>query len=622
MNVSELRRRRGYVIALAAFVAFLAVVAIGWTNALSFGATSFGDRPGPEPINVVYDIGGGLVFAVVGFAAWWRRPRNVTGPLMVVIAAALMSPILEWVPAPPLVTLAQVSWGAAPVLIGALLLLYPAGLVRTRSEVAWSVGAAAVLFVGLVHALVTPIGRWSCGDCHSWIVLSYDENLSNDVWLIKNHLLALLGIALVALLARRWVQATIPTRRLMAPLWISGVAFVAVLLAQVVLDTSGFLPNLFSTLPNPIGALRLQIPTIAWVFIPYVATAALFLIPLALGWGQVRLRLGQVAVSGLAIELSRTQGGQSLVESLRRAVGDPDLELALWSRHARAYVTPDGLPMDLPADEGRAVTRLDAEDGPLAAIIHDPALAEQRQLIDGVSAVAQLAIENERLHAEVKAQLEEVRASRQRIVSAADEERRRVERNLHDGAQQRLVGLAMALRMAQTKAADAAPEVAATLRAAEAELKHAIGELRELARGIHPAILTEAGLGPALASLAEHAPLPVAVDTQLNGRLPPVVEATAYFVASEGLTNVAKHAGATAATLRAAVRDGRLQVLVVDNGAGGADAEDGTGIRGLMDRVAALGGSLHVADAPDGGTRLEAEIPFGSPVSRSSTGAT
>ena len=613
MSLAPLRQRRGYVVAAAAFTAYLAVVAIGWRNALAFAAAPFAGLLTPDLINFVYDVGGGLTFGLVGFAVWWRRPGNVTGPLMVLIAVTLMSPIFEWVPAPPLVTLGQMTWGAPTIFIGALLLLYPTGRIRSRTEAAWLVGAAALLVVGFLHAFVTPIGKWDCAECRSWIVLSYDEHVSNNAWLLKNQLLGVLGIALVLMVGRRWFHASMPTRRLMTPLWVSGVAFVVVVLAEVFLNASGFTPNLFSTIPNIIGSLKVQIPTEVLRGMPWAATAAVFLIPLALGYGQVRMRWGQVAVSGLAIELSRADDRQPLVDSLRRALGDPGLALLLWSRPARAYVTPEGLPVELPRDASRGVTRLDREGGPLAAIIHDPALAEQRQLIDGVSAVAQLAIENERLHAEVKSQLEEVRASRQRIVSAADDERRRVERNIHDGAQQRLVSLSMALRLAQARAADASPEVAATLADAEAELRQAIGELRELARGIHPAILTEAGLGPALQSLADHAPLPVAVNTRLNGRLPPVVEATAYFVAAEALTNVAKHAWATAATLRAMVEDDRLRVVVADNGRGGADPARGSGIRGLADRAAALGGMLRVADGPDGGTRLEAEIPFGSP---------
>jgi signal transduction histidine kinase len=606
-----LMRRRGFAIAIVTFLAFLAAVAVGWVNALSYGATAFADRPTPDLIGFIYDVGGGLTFAAVGFTIWWRRPGNVTGPVMVLVGAALLGWILEWVPVPPLVTLGQTTWGTAPVLIGALLLLYPSGRVASRSEAAWLAGAAVLLAMGVAQALVTPIGKWSCPDCHSWIVLVYNETVANDIWLIRLYVAAALAIWLGVLLVRRWLRASMPMRRVMNPLWIAGVAFIAVLVATVVLDTSTFVPITFSDLPNPIAFLRLQIPAFIWVVMPYIATAALFLIPLALLWGQVRSRWGQVAVSALAIQLRRADGRPTLVDCLRQAAGDASLELALWSRPARMYVTPEGLPFTLPhAERDRAVTRLDGEEGPLAVLVHDPALAEQRQLIDGVSAVAQLALENERLHAEVKAQLEEVRASRQRIVSAADEERRRVERNIHDGAQQRLVSLSMALSMAQAKAADASPAMAATLSAAEAELRHAIGELRELARGIHPAILTEAGLGPALESLAERSPVPVTLEVELDGRLPPLVEATAYFVAAEALTNVAKHASASAARLTVRIEDGWLRVAVSDDGTGGVDPDRGSGLRGLLDRVSALGGRLAIADGGPG-TRVEAEIPCG-----------
>lgn len=621
MSLRTVRMRPMFFIALVAFAATLVVTSIAWARALDVPAV-LGERPGPSVLDLVYDGAGGLTFAVVGFVVWWRRPRNVTGPLMVIIGGSALMWIFEYLPVPPLVTLGQLSWGAPPVLIGVLLVLYPSGKLQSWTERAWLAAAATVLVMGVLHAFTTPIGRWSCPDCHSWIVLSYDENVSNNLWLLKQNLFAVLGVALAGILIRRWVRASAPARRLMAPLWVAGVAFVLVALAMFVLDTSGFSPNIFSDVPNLGAVLQFHVPPLVWMVMPHVAAFAMLLIPLALGWGQIRSRWRQAAVSALAIRLRRADARAPLVDYLRQALGDPSLQLALWSRPAQTYVTPEGLPIGLPnAADPRAVTRLDAEDGPLAALVHDPALSEQRQLVDGVAAVAQLAIENERLHAEVKAQLEEVRASRERIVSAADEERRRVERNLHDGAQQRLVGLAMALRMAEARAAEASPDVAATLSAAEEELRQAIGELRELARGIHPAILTEAGLAPALESLAERAPLRVAVDTRLNGRLPPVTEATAYFVTAEALANVAKHAGATAASVRAKLDGTTLRISIVDNGVGGADPTRGSGIRGLMDRVAALGGSLFVDDAPGGGTRLEAEIPCPQTIQPTAPGA-
>jgi signal transduction histidine kinase len=253
---------------------------------------------------------------------------------------------------------------------------------------------------------------------------------------------------------------------------------------------------------------------------------------------------------------------------------------------------------------------LKADDEPIAALIHDPILSDQREIVEAAGAAARLAIENERLRAEVRAQLEEVRASRARIVEAGDAERRRLERDLHDGAQQRLLALSLALRVAEQHLGPRPdPELSATIDGAKAELDSAIGEIRELARGIHPAILTDEGLGPALESLAERAPIPTRVLRAPSERLPAPVEVTAYFVVSEALANAAKHAGAGSVIIDADRQEGRLRIEVTDDGVGGADIKAGTGLRGLADRVAAIGGRIRV-ESPDGqGTRVVAEIP-------------
>jgi signal transduction histidine kinase len=240
---------------------------------------------------------------------------------------------------------------------------------------------------------------------------------------------------------------------------------------------------------------------------------------------------------------------------------------------------------------------------PLAALIHDPAL--DQGLVR--AAAAGMAIENERLHAEVRAQLEEVRASRQRIVEAGDRERRRVERNLHDGAQQRLATLALSLAMLRDRDG-ADPSTAASLAQASAELRQAIDELRQLARGIHPAILTEEGLPAAVESLADRSSLPVRVVADFDARLPEPVEAVAYFVVSESLANVAKYAHASSARVELSRCNGSLRVEVLDDGIGGADAGRGSGLRGLADRVSAVRGSFRVETPPGGGTRVLAEI--------------
>jgi signal transduction histidine kinase len=222
-----------------------------------------------------------------------------------------------------------------------------------------------------------------------------------------------------------------------------------------------------------------------------------------------------------------------------------------------------------------------------------------------------LAIDNERLQAEIRAQLHEVRASRARIVQAADAERRRIERDLHDGSQQRLVTLSMALALARTRLGQTPdPQLDGLLVEAAGEVQLALSELRELARGIHPAILTEAGLGPALESLAQRSPVRVQIVATPAVRLPAAIEAAAYFVVAEALANVAKYASASNVTVAARVLDGVLCVEVVDDGRGGADTARGTGLQGLGDRVGALDGCFDVISPPGGGTCVRAELPL------------
>jgi signal transduction histidine kinase len=221
---------------------------------------------------------------------------------------------------------------------------------------------------------------------------------------------------------------------------------------------------------------------------------------------------------------------------------------------------------------------------------------------------------NARLRRQIEAQLAEVRASRSRIVAAGDAERQRLERDLHDGAQQRLVALTLALRLARTRlGSDADPSVRHSLEQASEEAKAALAELRALARGIHPQILTEAGLHAAVGSLAARTPVPVSVDMEPGARFAPSVEAIAYFVVSESLANIAKHAEARSVAVRAGWLDGVLTVEVADDGRGGADPGTGTGLRGLRDRVSAADGTLDVVSPAGGGTRIVARIPTAAP---------
>jgi signal transduction histidine kinase len=267
-----------------------------------------------------------------------------------------------------------------------------------------------------------------------------------------------------------------------------------------------------------------------------------------------------------------------------------------------------GRPVELPTPgSGRAWTAVERDGRRVAAIIHDAALDTSPELVQAAASASSLAIDNERLKADLRARVEELRVSRLRIVEAGYAARRRVERDLHDGAQQELVSLALDLRMLKARLDD--PEAGPLIDALSERLNAALEQLRELARGIHPAMLADHGLPPAINALAERAPLPVAVEIGLPDRLPAPVETAAYFVVAEALTNVARHAQATAARVTIARRGETLTVEVADDGIGGADLATGTGLSGLQDRLAAVGGTLKVVSPIGAGTHLRATIP-------------
>jgi signal transduction histidine kinase len=332
-------------------------------------------------------------------------------------------------------------------------------------------------------------------------------------------------------------------------------------------------------------------------------------VPLALELGLLRSRLARAAVAALVVELGRTRAPGKLREALARALHDPSLSVAYWLPEQRRYVDVDGNPLQLPTEgASRTATIVEREGQRVAALVHDASLRDDPALVEAVCAAAGLALENERLQAELRARLDDLQASRARIVEAADEERRRIERNLHDGTQQRLVSISMALGLAESKVAsdsDAGP----ILEEARAALGSALEELRELSQGIHPGILTERGLGPALQELAYLAPVPVEVTVELAERLPEAVEAASYYVVAEALTNVVKYASADSVAVSVKGDDDRAVVQVADDGVGSADPARGSGLRGLADRVEALGGTLALDSPQGGGTRLRAEIP-------------
>jgi signal transduction histidine kinase len=320
--------------------------------------------------------------------------------------------------------------------------------------------------------------------------------------------------------------------------------------------------------------------------------------------------MARAGIADLVVEMGQAPTPARLRDALANALGDPSLWVAYWEPSGDRFVDAAGAPVQLPDDgTGQAVTMLERNGVPEAAIIHDAILLEEPGLIASVASAMRLAVQNDRLTSKVEAQLQEVRASRARIVEAGDLERRRVERDLHDGAQQRLISLSLELRMARSKLGEHGDsEVRRSLDRAADEAQAALVELRDLALGIHPLILTESGLGEAVESLADRTSVEVAVDVGPE-RYSPAVEGAAYFVISEALANVTKYAKATKATVHVRGLADHITIEVSDDGIGGADPRSGSGLRGLADRLAALDGTITVVSPVGGGTTVSAQIP-------------
>jgi signal transduction histidine kinase len=527
----------------------------------------------------------GWGFAGAGIFAWWRRPENRTGPLMTLVGfmwflGALGSADAAWA--------YTAGLALSGLWIGALvhmLVAFPTGRVEPGLE-------RAVVLLGWVWAAALPpllllvtARPDDCRDCPENLLLVWDNDAASTV--LQAVALAIAAVLLTGLgivLVRRWRGYGAVQRRALAP-----VIWTACAVAVV---------GLVSLLPAAFGAE--DVSELADAVLTVLITA----LPFAFLVGLMRSSLSRAgAVSALFERL----GGAGVRDALAEALGDPSLTLAYWLPGSGRYVDAEGRPVALDVP-GRAVTEIERDGAPVAALIHDPALLEDRELVRTAGAAAALALENERLAAELRARYDDLRAASARLVAAGDAARRRIERDLHDGAQQRLVSLSVMLNLARRQVGPGTP-TAELLDTAMAELTAGLAELRDLARGIHPALLTERGLDQALAALAARAPVPVAISAPLDERLPPALEAAAYFVVMEALTNVAKYASASAAEVTIERADGEVVIDVADDGVGGADPSAGSGLAGLADRVTALGGRLDVRSPPGGGTHVRAELP-------------
>ncbi len=569
-----------------------------------YGESLFG-QGGVSPAEMARDVAVGWTFIGSGLVAWWRRPTSRLGYLLIADGFAWFIGNLQGSSAPVLFGIGLwLVWLDYPI-FAHLILGFPSGRLSSRRErLIAGAGYGLVLIVGFIRA-ATYDPTTICRDCAARTLVPSTGTpnglliYGSETLFVVAHRVLMTGLAVLSIITlgvvvAHWRKTSGLIRKsFWVPTWFSAVVFSV--------TTPWTIVRIFSHPSNTARSIY-----------HWVEGIGLLGVPLAFLFGLLRMRLAEARVGQLIIEVGQAPPAGRLRDILSQALRDPCLQLVFWLPDSGEYVNLDGQSVQLPKDSShRAVTLVEGQGRPLAALIHDPALADERQLVQAVAAAARLGLENERLHAEVRAQLEEVCASRTRIVEAADAERRRVERNLHDGAQQRLVSLSLILRLAQAKLESAgSSELRASLAQASGELKLVLSELRELARGIHPEILTQQGLPGAVESLVQQAPVPVELAIACQ-RYPATVETTAYFVICEALANIAKYAQASAAKVAIRQADGRLIIEVSDDGVGGANPAPGSGLSGLADRVAALEGVLQV-DSPLGrGTRVRAELPCG-----------
>jgi signal transduction histidine kinase len=580
-----MRLSRGLLIAIAVAAALCAGVLV-----YLIGTAEFAPDHG---LWIAADLVIGPGFVGVGLLAWYRSPENRIGPLMVATGFAWYLGLLEHTEPPLLYSIGFLCENLYVAPAVHLLLAYPSGRLATGIDRALVACTYVVVTVGWIPVVLfidqTAMGCPGCPD-NVFLVEAYPS--FGLTWLdVLSALGVVIPLAVVARLYQRWRQASQPLRRTVTPVFLAGGALMLTLatLLAIVLSGAEDIADVFfySSLP-------------ALALVPYLFLAGLARGQMLRGRGLGRL------VRRLGANLERGE----LRAALAEALGDPSVELAYWLPDSRQYVDADGHPVALPGSEsGRSVTEVEREGRRIAAIVHDPTLLEDADRVREAGAAAALALENERLEAELRAKVEEVRASRSRLVEVGLRQRRRLERDLHDGAQQRLVSLALTLRMARDRLGPDGSDAGLLLDRAREELNLALSELRELARGIHPAVLADRGLGAAVEALADRTPLPVEVREVPDDRLPEHIELTAYFVISEALTNITKYAAASQAWVSVTERNGRLLLEVGDDGVGGADAGLGTGLRGLADRLDAIEGRLYIESERGQGTTVRATMP-------------
>jgi signal transduction histidine kinase len=528
----------------------------------------------------------GLVLVVVtigaGLAAWARRPDTPIGRRLVALGLLSFTDALLRSNDASIFTVGNLVAASSAAVLANVVVTYPSGRTETRLERVVLTGTYGVVaFFCIARATTTDFGPRCvrCPDNHLYVG-GYPD-VFDAVNRVSAVLVALAATGIAIVLAAKWRRSGRAARRVLGPPYVSAAVIVALLIATH--------PSFDNRGPTAGGGL--------------VVTLALFSFPITIAIGLTRGHMARAAASDLLIDLAHDG---DLEEATARALGDPTARL--FRSVPAGFLEPTAPQTSVAPGRRRAIVERGGRQ--LGVVEHDAALADEPERLTAVLSAIGLALDRARLADEVQTQLDLVASSRARIVAAADEERRRIERNLHDGAQQRLVGASMLVRRARSRAQAAGDaEQAALLTSAANEVDQGLREIRELARGLQPPMLTDRGLVAALECLAEAASIPTSVRSRLEDRPASVVETAAYFVASESLANAAKHAHATSVVITAERCDDDLIVRIDDDGHGGAVVVDRGGLAGLRDRVEALGGALLVDSRPGRGTTVMARLP-------------
>jgi signal transduction histidine kinase len=565
---------------LATALGILSLVAARHDPAGSFAGTS--------TLGAIAELGAGWSLVAVGLLFWSRHRHNRFGLLLAAAGFAWFLPELNnpYLGSALGFTIGLVGFVACAPLVGHAALAYPTGRLRSPLEagvVAVSY-AAALLLLGLLPATVFDPKASGCLECPSNLAFVRGDAALFDS-LNRYGLRIGLGwlLALVALLSWRLVRSSRAAASVVLPALVPATAY----LALVAWDFQHSLAR--GILSNDFFDQRL------WRY----EAAALIAFALGVAWGLFRERQARQSVAHFVVELGRSPEPGAVREALRQALGDPSLEVAYRRPESGGYIDASGSAVSLDPGSDRAITPVLRGDAAVASLVHDFRLLDQPGLMQEVLSAARIAVENEQLQAEVRAQVDDLRASRTRIVETGDAERRRLERDLHDGAQQTMLALTYDLRLARASSeAEGDAETATLLASAGDEAQAALIELRELAHGIYPAILGEGGLEPALETLVDGAPLPVEIREVPPDRYAAAVETAAYVTVAEAVEDAAGR-GATFAAVDVHREGSRLFVTVEDDGLG-RDSQ----LLHLTDRIGALGGSLEA-----GPTTVRVEIP-------------